>query len=1090
MSANPYYFPFFLLQYPIMFMKKHLFFLFAMLAGTCGVLLAQNRAITGKVTDESTREPLPGVNILVKGTQAGTVTDTEGNFKLEVPGNATLILSFIGYNTVELPLGSSSEIEVALTPDTRQLSEVVVTALGVERSRNALPYAATQIDGTAVTAGRNPNLINSLSGKIAGLNITQTNTLGGSSNVVIRGIKSLTGNNQALFVVDGVPVNNDVANTRSQVTGGGGYDYGNPAADINPDDIASVTVLKGAASTALYGARASNGVILITTKKGKKGLGVTINTGITVGSVDRKTLPVYQKEYGAGYEEAWSTYDVDGDGVEDNMVPFSDDASYGYAFDPNIMVYHWDAFDPTSPNYMKKRPWVAAEHGPEYFFEKSVSSNNSISIDGGSDKATFKVGYNRTTDKGILPNSRITKNMVNIGGSLNLTTKLSANASVNFTQQDGLGRYGSGYGSLNPMLGFRQWFQTNVDLKEQKEAYFRTRKNMTWNWAGADDLIAAYSDNAYFTRYENYQNDKRYRTFGNIALVYDVFNWLKITGRVALDSYDDMQEERFAVGSTTNENRPYYIRYNRTFREFNFDLFANVHKSLSKDLSLTGLLGMNMRRSQMNTIRASTSGGLVVPGLYALSNSRNLLSPPIESEQRIAVDGVFANATLGFRETVFLDISARREQSSTLPKSSNAYFYPSVAVSWVFSEMLKTMPWLSYGKLRANYAEVGNDAPFAATNKYYNKQDEEIGAPVGGFNGVPLYSVPGTRFDPDLKPERTKSFEAGMEMAFFSNRTGFDLTIYQANTINQILPVSVPSTTGYSYKYTNAGKVSNKGVELSVFATPVKTDAFSWTINANWTRNRNKVVSLAEGDNMILTNYQSSVSSNATVGRPFGVLRGTGYVLHENGRRLIDENGQYVVSDPTKEIADPNPQWIGGLGNTFSFKGLSLYFLVDVKKGGQLYNLDTFYGFSTGLYPETAGLNELGKPTRLPVAEGGGILLDGVKEDGSTNDVRLENTANALGSDGPREAHVYGAGFVKLREASLTYSVPAGLLSKLKVVKGVDLSLVGRNLWIIHKEVPYADPESGFGAGNLGMGFLSAVYPTARNIGFNIKLRF
>lgn len=1072
-------------------MKKTIFLLCFLLTFSLHDLLAQSKTITGHVTDASTNEALPGVNILAKDSQIGTVSDAAGNFSITAPSGTTiLVFSSIGYQTTEITIGASSVIKVSLSTDTRLLGEVVVTALGVERSRNALPYAATQIDGTAVTAGRNPNMINALAGKVAGLNVTQTNTLGGSSNVVIRGIKSLTGNNQALFVIDGVPVSNDASNTLNQSTGRGGFDYGNPVGDINPDDIASVTVLKGAAATALYGSRSSNGVILITTKKGRKGLGVTLNSGVTFGSVDKKTLPVYQKQYGAGYGEYWGEFDVDGDGVEDNTVSFSDDASYGYAFDPSIQVYHWDAFDPSSPNYMKTRPWVAAKHGPEYFFEKSVSNNNSIIIDGGNEKALFKLGYSRNTDKGILPNSHITKNMVNFSGSLNLTSKLSASATVNFSQQEGLGRYGSGYDAINPMLGLRQWFQTNVDLKEQKEAYFRNRKNITWNWKGPDDLVAAYSDNAYFTRYENYENDSRYRTFGNMAMNYEVADWLKLTGRFSLDTYDEKQEERFAVGSTNSDHDPYYRRYNRTSREFNFDLFANIHKTISKEFNLTGIVGLNMRRSRLSTVRASTSGGLVVPGLYALSNSLNLLSPPIESEQKIAVDGVFANATLGYKETVFIDLSSRREQSSTLPRGNNAYFYPSVALSFAFSELLKEIPWLTYGKLRANYAEVGSDAPFAAINKYYNKQDEEAGTPVGGFDGIPLYSVPNTRFNPNLKPERTKSSEFGLEMAFFNNRLGFDLTTYKANTINQILPVSVPTTSGYSYKFVNAGEVQNKGVEISLSGTPVKTELFSWTVNANWSRNTNKIIALAEGDNMILAEYQTGVSSNATVGRPFGVIRGTGFVMHENGGRLIDEDGQYVRSEPTKEIADPNPKWIGGISNTISFKGLSLYFLVDVKHGGRLYNLDTFYGFGTGLYPETARLNELGKPSRLPVAEGGGILLEGVKEDGSVNDVRLENTESSLGSNAPNEAHVYGAGFVKLREASLNYSLPASLISRLKIFKGIDLSLVGRNLWIIQKDVPYSDPEAGLGAGNLGMGFLSGAYPTARNIGFNIKLRF
>ncbi|WP_207432651.1 SusC/RagA family TonB-linked outer membrane protein [Sabulibacter ruber] len=1071
-------------------MKKRL--LLTMLVLTCFMsqVWAQAVTVSGTVTSADDGSPLPGVSIVVKGTQVGTSSSVSGTYSITVPNpNATLVFSFIGYNPIERALNGATTINVALTSDATQLNEVVVTALGVERSRNSLPYAATQLEGSTVTAARNPNMINSLSGKVAGLTVTQTNTLGGSSNVVIRGTKSLTGNNQALFVVDGVPISNDVSNTYNQTTGRGGFDYGNPAADINPDDIESMSVLKGAAATALYGSRAANGVILITTKKGRRGLGVTLNNGLTLGFIDKETFPEYQKEYGAGYGAAWLRYDVDGDGNLDNVVRMGDDASYGFPFDPNVLVYQWDAFDPASPNYRKPRPWVAGEHGPEYFFETSVSYNNSITIDGGNEKANFKLGYFRNEDKGILPNSKITKNMVNFAGSLNLTDKLSTSASVNFTQQEGLGRYGSGYSSINPMLGFRQWFQTNVDLKEQEEAYFRNRQNITWNWRSPSNLTAAYHDNVYWSRYENFESDERYRTFGNVAANYKFTDWLDLTGRVSLDTYDELQEERFAIGSTTNDQDPNYTRFNRTFREFNLDLFANFDRNFTEDFNIRGLVGLNIRRSRLNSIRATTSGGLVVPRLYALSNSLNLLSPPIESELRRAVDGVFANATLGYKEMVFLDLSARRDQSSTLPRGNNSYFYPSVALSFVFSEVLK-QDWLSYAKLRGNYAEVGNDAPFAATDRYYNKQDEEIDAPIGTFGGIPLYSVPGTRYNPDLKPERTKSSEIGLETAFLDNRLGFEVTVYKSNTINQILPVSVSAATGYSYKYVNAGEVENRGIETALRFQPIKNDIFSWNLNLNWTLNRNEVIALAEGENMILANYQSGVTSNAAIGRPFGILRAQGFVLHENGGRIVDETGAYMLSDPTKEIANPNPDWQGGISNTLSFKGLSLYFLIDIRKGGELFNLDTYYGFGTGLYPETAGLNDLGNPSRLPIAQGGGIILPGVKEDGSPNDIRVENTEGVLGYYTPNEFHVYGAGFVKLREASLTYTLPQRLISKLKVFKGIDVSVVGRNLWIIDKDVPYSDPEAGFGAGNLGQGYLSGAYPTARNVGFNLRFQF
>ena len=1052
---------------------------------------AQDRTVTGRVTDATTNDILPGVTVLVKGTQVGTATDGSGIYTINVPAEGnTLVFSFVGYTTVEKAIGNATTLHVSISPDARQLQEVVVTALGVERSRNSLPYAATQVTGEAVTAARNPNFINSLSGKVAGLNITQNNNLGGSTNVVIRGTKSLTGNNQALFVVDGVPISNANTNTNDQTRGRGGYDYGNAAADVNPDDIASISVLKGAAATALYGSRASNGVILITTKKGRKGLGVTMNNGVTWGFVDKSTFVEYQKQYGAGYADAFRSFDVDGDGVADRTTRFADDASYGPAFDPTLMVYQWDAFDPFHPNFRRARPWVAAEHGPEYFLEDARTINNSIIIDGGNDNGTFKLGYTRNNDTGILPNSQITKDMINFAGSYNMTSKLTATAGVNFTQVDGLGRYGTGYDSYNPMQGFRQWFQTNVDIKEQKEAYFRKRQNITWNWQGPNDLVAAYSDNPYWIRYENYQNDTRYRTFGNAALTYKFSEGFDLMGRFTLDSYDELQEERKAIGTTLNDGDPAYTRYTRTFREFNFDLIANFNKNLTEEFNLRGLVGTNFRRQHLNTMRATTSGGLVVPRLYALSNSVNLLNPPLESEQRIAVDGVFANATLGFRETFFLDLSARRDQSSTLPDDNNAYFYPSAAASVVFSELLPDVPWLSYGKVRANYAEVGNDAPFASTDKYYNKQDEEIETPVGGFGGIPLYSVPNTRHNENLVPERTTSTEAGLEMAFLNSRLGFDVTLYRSSTIDQILPVTVSTATGYGFKYVNAGEVENRGVELTAFVSPVKTDDFSWTLNANWTRNRNEVISLAEGDNMILTNYQGGITSNATVGRPFGMLRGQGFVLHANGGRLVDADGFYQLSPASKEIADPNPDWLGGLSNTLTYKGLSLYFLIDVRKGGQLFNLDTFYGFGTGLYPETAGLNDLGNPSRAPLGDGGGIILPGVKEDGSPNDIRIANTEGTLGYYGPQEAHVYGAGFTKLREASLTWSVPATWVSRLKAFKGVDLSVVGRNLWIISDDVPYGDPESGLGSGNWGQGYLSGAYPATRNVGFNVRFRF
>ncbi|GAB2965916.1 SusC/RagA family TonB-linked outer membrane protein [Hymenobacter coalescens] len=952
------------------------------------------------------------------------------------------------------------------------------------------------MEAETITKARNTNFINGLSGKVAGVQIRQSNTLGGSTNVTIRGTKSLFGNNQPLFVVDGVPISNANTNTSDQQTGRGGYDYGNAAADINPDDIASTTVLKGAAATALYGERASNGVILITTKKGRKGLGVTINTGATVGRIDKSTFIKYQKEYGGGYgayyEDASGRFlsrDVNGDGIDDLVVPTSEDASYGGRFDPNLMVYQWDAFDPESPNFGKAKPWVAAKNGPESIFQNALSLNNSILIDGGSDRGFFKLGYSSIRDGGILPNSQVNKNIVNLSASFNITPKLTTSGSINYTRVDGRGRYGTGYGSSNLMTNFRQWWQTNVDIKDQKAAFERTGRNLTWNYTDPDERTAIYWDNPYWTREVNFSSDSRNRYFGNVAATYKVTDWFDILGRITLDTYDEIQEERQAITSTSASESPFYKRYNRTSLEANYDLIGNFNKQITDQISFKGLIGSNIRRQEFNSIRSSTSGGLAVPNLFSLDNSLLPLIPPTESQVRIGVDGIFASATLGYRDLLYLDLTARRDKNTALPSKNNTYYYPSAALGFVFSELMKDTPWLSYGKARINYANVGagpqtyvvfdqyvKPTPFPANNTY-----------------VPLFSVNSIKNNPDLKPERTRGIEAGVEMAFLQSRVGFDLTVYEQNTVDQIIPANVSVATGYNQRYINTGEVRNRGVELTAFVTPVKTNNFSWTVNANWTRNQNEVISLEGGvDNILIASYQGGISTNATVGQPFGTLRGSDYI-YKDGQRVVGDDGYYLQTATSNNvIGNPNPKWNGGLANTLNYKGLQLYFLVDVRKGGSVFSLDRYYGLATGLTPETAGLNDLGNPSRNDLDQGGGVILPGVKEDGSRNDIRVDNSEYGLYGyvHNPTAGFVYDASFVKLREVALTYSLPSSLVNKVSALKGIDLSLVGRNLWIIHKNLPDADPEDALSSGNLGQGYSSGAYPAVRTIGGNIRFSF
>lgn len=1079
-------------------MKKSLLTTLCILLLAATQLYAQNHTVTGKVTAKEDGLPVPGVSVSIKGTTTGTQTDVSGRFSLSVPDNTTLSFSFIGYITQSVPV-SGNTMNVVLVASSQQLGEVVVTgALGISRTRNQQSYAAQQVSGDEVNKTRSSSFVNGLSGKVAGLEIRQNNALGSSTNVVLRGVKSITGNNQALFVIDGVPVNNSNNNSSTQQSGGGGYDYGSPSSDINPDDIESVTVLKGAAASALYGSRGSNGVILITSKKAKKGVGITINSSVSVGEVDKSTFAKYQHSYGAGYGNYYNDPtgyffygDVNGDGKNDLVTPTTEDASYGAKFDPNLKVYQWDAFDKTSANFGKATPWVAATNDPTSFFVKPVSNNQSIMITNGTDGGSFKLGFTRNDENGIIPNSSIKKNIVDLGGTYNITSKLSVGGSVNYYNINGVGRPGTGYdgaSARNVMTNFRQWWEVNNDVKALKAAYDRTGKNITWNYADplAGNLTPIFWDNPYYVRYQNFESDTRNRYIGNVNATYKPVSWLTITGRTSLDSYTELDEERKNVSSV---GVPYYSRNNKSFSETNYDLLANVDKNLSKSFNLKALLGTNIRKENTQSVYSVTNGGLIVPSVYSLSNSLNTPNAPVEYKGLREVDGIFAGATLTYNNLITLDGTIRRDKSSTLPKANNTYYYPSVAGGFIFSELLKQYTWLSYGKIRANYAQVGADAPVYSVNDTYSI--------IPPFGSSPQSAVNTTKNNPNLKPERTKSAEVGLELSFFNNRLGFDGSYYATSTFDEILPVNVSTATGYSFSYLNAGTVKNKGIELSLNGTPIRTQDFSWKMTLNFTRNRSKVTELfkdgtgEESKNLELNSYQGGVSINASLNQPFGMIRGTDYKYASNGQKIVGANGQYLQSGPNENIGNSNPDWIGGINNSFTYKGFNLSFLVDIRKGGSVFSTDMYYGLATGLYPETVYTNDLGNPVRNTLANGGGFIRPGVTESGAPNTVRV--SASNYGAFGyarlPDKAFVYDASYVKLREALIGYSLPQKTISTLGPIKEVTFQLIGRNLWIIHKNLPYSDPEEGLTSGNL-QGYQVGAYPTTRTISLNLKLRF
>jgi TonB-linked SusC/RagA family outer membrane protein len=1097
------------------------------------IVNAQKREITGVVTNSEDGSTLPGVSVVVKGTTMGTSTDINGKYSIEVSEDVTaLVFTFVGMKVTEAPLGESNVLNVQMEPEVIGVNEVVVTALGVSREKKSLGYATQEIKGDEVTVVNTDNVVNSLSGKISGVQVRRTNNMGGSSAILIRGATSLKGDNQALFVIDGVPVSNINTNTETQQQDGTGYDYGNAAADINPDDIESVNVLKGAAATALYGSRAANGVIMITTRKGNrnsKGVGLTINSGVTVGFIDKSTFPVYQKEYGGGYGPYYTSadgyideYDLDGDGTPDLVVPFTEDASYGEKFDPNLMVFQWDALDPELSTYKQKSPWVAADNGPITFFEKPMIFKNSISIDNGFESGSYRLSYTNYDEKGLMPNSHLERNTFLLSGNYDLSEKLHASGHANYVRTDGLGRNSTGY-SDNILGSMRQWMQTNVDYQELKDVFDQTDRNITWNPATPSnfgtvidqwtqgDLSPIYWDNPYWTRYKNYESDVRNRVFGNIALTFDINDWLILNGRVSVDAYSEMQEERRAVGSVPNNfgigtGSEYslgrntagsgYSRKDITFSEYNYDTWLNFDNDFGGSLNIKGILGMNIRRTNYTDMYSATNGGINIPEIYAIQNSSDLLPLPAERDEKVGVNGMYGNVSFGYNKMIYVDAGIRRDIASTLPIDNNTYYYPSIAASFLFSRLLES-DVLSFGKIRLNYAEVGNLAAFDQILDTY-----DINMTIGG----PSTSVNNTKKNANLLPERTKSMEAGLESIFLNNKFGFDLAFYKTNSVDQILPVRLSEATGYRFKVLNAGEIENKGIELTLNGTPVQTSDLTWNVNVNWAKNKNQVVSLTEGlDNLQLGSFQGGITINATVGQPYGVIYGTDYTYlnpdnPKESERLIDPvSGQYIPTSTSDNIiGDVNPDWNLGFRNSFNYKDFAFSFLIDWQKGGDIFSLDLYYGLATGLYEETAGNNDLGNPVRDPIvgtpgnyaSNSGGFINDGVNPDGSTNETRIN--ASRYGAWGyrrglPNSAFVYSSGYVKLREISVSYKLPVSNA----FIKNVSLSLVGSNLWIIWKDLPHADPESGLGTGSLNLaGYSTGSLPSTRNIALNVKLMF
>ena len=1059
------------------------------------ISFAQDRAVTGTVSDV-TGFPLPGVNVVIKGTTTSTQTDFDGKFTIQAAPNQVLVFSYVGMQTQEAS-ASNTSIAITIKDAATELEGVVVTALGISRDKKSLGYSAQKVDGAAVNTVPTNNFLNNLSGKVAGLEIRNNSNFGGSTNIVLRGTKSITGNNQALIVLDGVPISNSNLNTTEAANSRTGFDYGNSTSDIDPNNIESVTVLKGAAATALYGSQASNGAIMITTKKGKtnSGLGVTFSTTTSVGRYNKDTFAKYQKQYGAngytGANDSFSNVDVNGDGVLDLLVDTTADSSYGNAFDPSLNVYQWNAFAPGNQHFGEATPWQAAANDPGSFFQDSFGAQNSITASGGDEKTTYSFGFSNNYETGILPNSRLNKNNINSNFSHQLSKKVKLTAFSNFTDQTTVGRNNVGY-SDNILGSFRQWWQTNVDVKELRDVYNATGENINWNMNDpvGGDLSPLYWDNPYFSRYRNYQSDEHSRllTGGNIS--YDVTDDFNVLARVTVDSSNDRQEMRkekgsvageFGVSSPTREETSGYRLYTRSFLQTTYDFILNYDFQLGK-VGGHALGGTTFIKSKIDSFDGSTTGGLVAPGLFTLANSNSFVAP-LESEINFEKQGLYGQLSLDYNKWVYLEGSYRRDVSTALSINNRSYDYYSIGGSLILSEFIK-QDWLSLLKLRGSYAIVGND-PAAGRLGFRNNN--------GIINGNLTFGNSATYVDFDaLKPEKQKALEVGLEASMFSGRLALDVALYKTNTKDQLFSVPQSTSTGYSFSFINAGELQNKGIEVALSGTPIKTQDFTWDVRVNWSKNKNEMVALTAGrENLQLASFQSGVSLNATVGEPYGTLRGTGFVFDANGNKVIDEATGLYETATDKVIGNIQADWIGGVYNRFSYKNVSFSFLIDVKRGGDVYSLDQAYGQYTGLYPLTVGNNDLGNPKRNSIADGGGVVLPGVYENGQPNTTRIE--ANTVGSaygtnSAPAQAFVYDASYVKLREVGLTYSFPSKVLEK-SAFSNLSLSFLGNNLWIIHKNLPYADPESGASSGNI-QGFQSGVMPSTKVYSINLKASF
>lgn len=1047
---------------------------------------AQESLISGKVTDAN-MENLPGATVLVKGTNRGTVTNADGKYVIQAASNETLVFSFVGFESIERAVANSSVIDISLN-EGLALNEVVVTALGVERETKALGYSVQTVSGDRFTEARETNVINSLSGRVAGVQVTNSSSgIGGSSRVTIRGESSLNINaNQPLFVVDGVPISNNIVG--SSGSGNQEVDYGNAAGEINPDDIASMTVLKGPAAAALYGSRAANGAILITTKtgKGKRGLGVTINSNTTFENPLR--LPQWQNKYGQGNNGQFAFVNGSGAGAADGV-----DESWGPELDAGLLIPQFDSprdvtgfrgGDLNAPSGSKiiPTPWVSQPNNVNDFFQTGLTLSNNVSLAGSNEKSNIRLSWTNLDQTGIVPNTDLKRNTIAMNGGMNITDKLTVNSIFNFQRTESGNRPNISYGTENLMYLFI-WYGRQLNNNSLRDYWMRDREGVqqfNYNYN--------YHDNPYFNVYENTNGQSKDRIFGNISATYKFTPKLSLMLRSGLDAYNELRDRRRAF-STQRFPKGSYREDIVSFSEQNSDFLLTYSETTKPVWSYSVALGGNQMRQESRYLQ-TVAPQLLIPEIYNFTNTAvNLQVNQFTSEKRI--NSLYGFGQIGFKNVLFIDITGRNDWSSTLPAKNNSYFYPSATVSAVISDMITLPSSISFLKARVAYAEVGNDTdPYSLTN-VYNSQT--------AWGTVQTKSESSRLSNADLKPERTSSFETGIDIRLMNGKLGFDFTYFDNRTRNQIIPIELDIATGYASRIINAGEIQNKGIEIVLSGSPIKTaSGFSWDFMANFTRTRGTVLELTDNLTTYSMTGRNGANIQARVGERMGNIYGAGFSRVEDpaseyfGEIIHTTTGTPITNPTLKLQGNYNPDWMLGLQNNLNYKGFNLGFLFDFRYGGIVVSRTKTIGSTSGQLEETLFGRENGYDL---AAEGNGIISPGVikNADGSfsPNTVKISsrNWHNRYYERNNVEAALYDATFLKLREVTIGYTIPRSILGKLPI-QDVKISLVGRNL-ALWTENPHFDPETmAMGGGTLIPGVEDMSFPSTRSYGFNLNVKF